>query len=1053
MGDENVLVSFRGEDQLTSVLRGLETSFASLTKSIQTLESNVTKSFNNQSKEVSNSNKAIQSELKKTEGSFLSLKNIINTALGVSLSGILAGAVNGIRNFAGEALNMTAKLESVRIGFDVLTGSADLARSTLKDLSDYAKSTPFELPQLQQTALRLKGVGFETKDLLSVIDVLGNISAGVGTEKLPLLVLALSQVKNAGKLTGNELRQFTENNVPLVDLLAKSLGKTTAEITQMTTEGKIGFNDVYKVLDQLTSKGGKYFDLMNAQSKSFSGVMSNIKDQIGVLSRTFMGITEEGDIIAGGFFDKIKNSAEGLMIMLNNLGYLLNGQLNFEQFLQFSGVSEQVISAIQMVGGAFQWLGEHIIHNLSDPLNQGLILGIGIGSMIFDFLIPAVTGLATTIGTNLGRALTFIMSPTGLVIAGVALLYTAWQTNFLGIQETTQSVLQWVGGKFGEFGQFMLTNLDGITNGIFEFVNGGIGGLNTLIKYLSETFAPMFGDITGFVGFVMKGMIEIAGSVIGDMVTIFGNLGKFIIPLVVPVLKQLVVTFGQIFKSVVGIITGATKFIGGIFSGDWRKMVEGLIDMLAGFAGGVASIWDGINSLISKAIAGILDMILEVTKNDFIAKGLELVGLSGAVDSIKNLSNDLKKTQTGLQDTVKDLAKNAKSFLGIDPNASEKQNEGVSNIADGIIDGITKSIDNLSENFQKADFKAIGDQIRNGYKSTGVGIDKMAQDAKAMLYNLAKNPPQIALLGEQQKGAIKSLIQALGQGAMGFGSSLSQVQTGKLTMPDFGALFSGLSGQAKAYTPAGEQDINAKVLAGRKSTLEDYLKQATGNAGGSGSKSGKSPAEVEIENQKKVLQLQEKQLQLTKQNLQAQQDTSERQLKTQGDTIRNELDSFNLTKKKAEYVSAEATNLQSQVDSLQQRVILEDNILPKEELARLQNELEDARFKLGQSKLLDSKQTDSLNQELVNQELALKQKLEAKQSELNQLKSQQSSQIDQLEAKARELNNKQLELDIRQFGSDISGQTGDKNLTINGVNINNTSDLDQFSQLLKNALA
>ena len=990
MADENVLVSFRAEDQLTSVLKGLESSFASLTKSIQSLESSVAKSFKNQSKEVSDANKTIQSEVKKTEGSFLSLKSIINTALGVSLSSVLAGAVNGIRNFGSEALNMTAKLEQTRIGFEVLTGSADLARSTLKDLSDYAKSTPFELPQLQDTAIRLKAVGFATKDLLPVIDVLGNISAGVGTQKLPLLALALSQVKNAGKLTGAELRQFSENGVPLLDLLAERMGKTTGELRKMIENGEVGFNDVYAVLDKLTSKGGQFSGLMEAQSKSFSGVVSNMKDQIGVLSRSFMGITEEGDIIAGGFFDKIKQSAESMMIVLNNLGYLLNGQLNFEQFLQFSGVSDQVIGAIQAVGSAFQWLGGMITQVFQSDLAQGLVVGVAVGNMIFGLLIPAVTGLATAIGATLGGALTFLMSPLGLVISGVALLFTAWQTNFLGIRDVTQNVLQWVGGKFGEFGQFMLTNLDGVTNGVFAFSNGFIEAFNAITKFIVVNFFPILSELSSFFGTTFSSLTTIATESFAFIVEQAGRFARAMGDPITAVLTNLITTFGNVFTNIVKIVQGATKFISGIFSLDWKKMVEGAIDMLAGFAGGIASIWDGINSLFSQAISSLMNEVLKATENDLVQKGLELIGLGGAREGIRKSLEEMKKTQTTYQDAVKGLASGAKAMLGIQQSPEGGDATAITNTINGLVTGIKDGIKSF-------DFDGLAKSIKAGGSKLSEFFSSMGKQGQESLLAMAKNPPEIAKLGEEQKNVIKSLIQTLGQGAVGFGASLSQVQTGAITMPDFGALFGGLSGQAKAYTPDGQASIQDKLQAQKKSTLEDFLKQAgsgaTGKAG-SGSK-GKSPVETEIENQKKVLQLQEKQLQLTKQNLQAQQDSAQTQ-------IQNEI-----------------TNSQNQLNSL-----------------KLQKE----------AKTITDEEFDK-------QELALKTNLENKKQSLDKLKQEQSSQIDQLEAKALELNKKQLDLDIKQFGSDISGQTGDKNLVINGVNINNTSDLDQFSQLLKNALA
>ena len=75
-----------------------------------------------------------------------------------------------------------------------------------------------------------------------------NTMASVGKENLPQFIFTYRQVNAAGYLTSNELREFSEVGVPLLDLLAKTLNKAQEEIAQRVTDGKISFADVEKAL-------------------------------------------------------------------------------------------------------------------------------------------------------------------------------------------------------------------------------------------------------------------------------------------------------------------------------------------------------------------------------------------------------------------------------------------------------------------------------------------------------------------------------------------------------------------------------------------------------------------------------------------------------------------------------------------------------------------------------------------------------------------------------------------------------------------------------------
>lgn len=178
-----------------------------------------------------------------------------------------------------------AGFEQTQIAFETMLGSAEQAQKTLNDLSQFAARTPFELNQLEEASKRLLAYGTTADDLIPTLKMLGDVTAGVGMDKLPQLILAFGQVQAATKLTGAELRQFAEAGVPLLGTLADQLGRTEAEIIQMVSEGQIGFEQVRLALAAMTGEGGRFFNLMENQSQSLAGQWSNFKDQLSLTAR------------------------------------------------------------------------------------------------------------------------------------------------------------------------------------------------------------------------------------------------------------------------------------------------------------------------------------------------------------------------------------------------------------------------------------------------------------------------------------------------------------------------------------------------------------------------------------------------------------------------------------------------------------------------------------------------------------------------------------------------------------------------------------------------
>jgi tape measure domain-containing protein len=155
-------------------------------------------------------------------------------------------------------------------------------------------------------------MGVSAGDMIQTLKALGDVSAGLNVP-LERLALNYGQVLTQGKLTGKELKDFTTAGVPLLDELSKNLGKSKTEIQDMVSQGKISAQDMVDAFQSMTSEGGKFANLMEAQSKTLAGQWSNLQD-------TLAGIGEQiGLAIMPLLTDMVETAAEA-GDNLNNMG-------------------------------------------------------------------------------------------------------------------------------------------------------------------------------------------------------------------------------------------------------------------------------------------------------------------------------------------------------------------------------------------------------------------------------------------------------------------------------------------------------------------------------------------------------------------------------------------------------------------------------------------------------------------------------------------------------------------------------------------------------------
>ena len=216
------------------------------------------------------------------------------------------------------AIETGIDFEQARISFETFLGSGEKAGNLLKDLSDFAVNTPFNLPQVIEGAKSLLAYGVASESVVDTFGMLGDLSSG-NAEKLGRLTLAFGQVKAATRLTGAELRQFHEAGIPLLETLAKQYGVTASAATEMISEKQVSFDDVRKALKTLTSEGGLYFNNMGNSAKALGGVLSNVSDEVTRFTLSILGFTQKGEIREGSIFFHLKKGAVALQGALQTM--------------------------------------------------------------------------------------------------------------------------------------------------------------------------------------------------------------------------------------------------------------------------------------------------------------------------------------------------------------------------------------------------------------------------------------------------------------------------------------------------------------------------------------------------------------------------------------------------------------------------------------------------------------------------------------------------------------------------------------------------------------
>lgn len=557
-------------------------------------------------------------------------------------AGIAAAAVGGIALAKGWA--RLVEIDNAKAKLSALGNSGKQVETIMTNANTAVKGTSFGMGEAATTAANAVAAGIKPgKELTQYLTNTGDAAAiaGVGMDEMGRI---LNKVQTSNKAYNGELQELSDRGLPVYQWLAKEAGIAESEVADFAASGQVTSKMLQNAIENNIGGAAKKMG-----EKSFTASLANMWAALGRVGAGFLDAGGKG----GGFFSKMKP-------IMNNLTTMFDGmQGTAERWGVALGASlNAVLSAGVKVKQFYDGLPGPIQSVIKNTMLWGSLTLVAIGPMLLAFskltgALSMVFGpfgtFLTTIGRvavasktaggiiagittlfpKLGMALTLATGPIGLTIAAIVALGTAFViaykksetfrnivngavagvvTAFKWLWSGIMTVLTPVGNAIASFGRQLAK-----TFGQFWAENGpqfmqALANIKTGFSVMWQIIRPI---IVG-IGSIFKAVFGAIVATAQFFMSVFQGIFRVGFALV----KYIIVSTWQAIKGVINgalnIIMGIAKVFIGLFTGDFRKMGEGLKQI---FKGAFQFIWNLVQLWFVGKIFGVFKLGLGLIKN------------------------------------------------------------------------------------------------------------------------------------------------------------------------------------------------------------------------------------------------------------------------------------------------------------------------------------------------------------------------------------------------------------------------------------------------------
>lgn len=447
-------------------------------------------------------------------------------------------ATTAMAGLIGFGVKYNAEIEQLQTSFEVMTGSAEKARDVISELQKIGAETPFEVKDLAKATNLLMSFGFGAEDAIDSMLMLGDIAQG-SSEKLDTISKAYGRMVSSQKVTLEDMNMMIDSGFNPLQIIVENTGESMKSLYDRISKGTMSVEEITEAMKQATSVGGKYFQSMEKQSKTFNGQLSTLQDNWNNLTGKIAEFASE--ILT----DKVLPALNGI---LSNSDKILGKIQEILPYLEAIGIallSWKIGALIQSIVVGFQTAQVTIALFTATTNGANIAQAVFNGTLtITEGIVALLTGkitlmqLATAGLTKAQTLLNSVMSanPIGLVIVAIGALIAIivvlwnkvdwfrefWTSVWEGIKDLTKKAVNYIVDLFGKIITSINDKVDQFKSWGKNVVNKVKEGIASIKDIGKELISGMWDGIKEKWNSLKNKVADLGKGIVNKFKSVFG---------------------------------------------------------------------------------------------------------------------------------------------------------------------------------------------------------------------------------------------------------------------------------------------------------------------------------------------------------------------------------------------------------------------------------------------------------------------------------------------------------------------------------------------------
>lgn len=298
------------------------------------------------------------------------------------------GGLVAIKKFGSDVIEATGKMQQLQVALSTILQDKSKADQLIAEIVQFAAKTPFNLDDVATGAKQLLAYGSSADNVVKELSMLGDVASGL---QIPLgsLIYLYGTLRVQGRAYWRDIQQFQGRGVNIVEEMAKNLGVAQDQIKKLVEEGKIGFKDVEKAFQSMTSEGGKFNNMLENSAGTWPQRIANIEDTLFTKMNEFGNKYKEVFEFGIGTAEDL---VESLDDVLSVMGGLIAAYGTYKAALITAAVAQKAVGfveSIRLIGMYRKELG------LATAAQQAF--NIASKSNVYVTLLATLVGIGTAV--------------------------------------------------------------------------------------------------------------------------------------------------------------------------------------------------------------------------------------------------------------------------------------------------------------------------------------------------------------------------------------------------------------------------------------------------------------------------------------------------------------------------------------------------------------------------------------------------------------------------------------------------------------------------------